>query len=166
MLSQITWADSAQLHSKISRHSPVTANRVLALVSSIFGRAIERGLWDGINPASHIKHNPERDRHRFLPADELPRYFQVLADEPNATIREFFLVSVLTGARRSNALGECGPQSRGVAYSRNEERFAADCSAIAGSPSVRTPLCGLRALDALLPAQGVTSRIVFDVRRD
>jgi hypothetical protein len=40
-LSHITRTDIAHLHSKITKAHPATANRVLALVSSIFGRAIE-----------------------------------------------------------------------------------------------------------------------------
>jgi integrase len=39
-----------------------------------------------------------------LQADELPRFYAALAEEPNETIRDYFLLSLLTGARRSNAL--------------------------------------------------------------
>ena len=36
--------------------------------------------------------------------DELPRFFEALANEPNETARDFFMVSLLTGARKSNVL--------------------------------------------------------------
>jgi integrase len=99
-LSQITRTDIAHLHSKITKAHPVTANRVLALVSSIFGRAIEWGLWDAPNPAKGIRHNPEKDRDRFLRADELPRFFAALADEPNETVRDYFLDPALVSSWR------------------------------------------------------------------
>ncbi|MBS0350556.1 MAG: site-specific integrase [Proteobacteria bacterium] len=34
----------------------------------------------------------------------LPRFFAALAEEPNETIRDYILLSILTGARRSNLL--------------------------------------------------------------
>jgi integrase len=37
-----------------------------------------------------------------LQADELPAFFTALAEEPNGTLRDYFLISLLTGARRSN----------------------------------------------------------------
>lgn len=95
----------AAVHSAITRagHSAV-ANRVLALVSSVFGWAISAGLCND-NPARGIKRNPEKSRDRFLQSDELPRFFAALAEEPNETIRDYLLISLLTGARRTNVLG-------------------------------------------------------------
>jgi len=92
------------LHSRIGKRHKVTANRVLALVSSIFGRAIEYGLWENINPCLGIRKFPEKSRDRFLQADELPRFFKALDEEPNETLRDYIFISLLTGARRSNVL--------------------------------------------------------------
>jgi integrase len=92
------------LHSKIGKEHKVTANRVLALVSSVFGRAIEYGLWEGVNPCLGIRKFPEKSRDRFLQADELPRFFKALNEEPNETLRDYIFISLLTGARRSNVL--------------------------------------------------------------
>lgn len=95
----------AAVHSAITRAGhPAVANRVLALVSSVFGWAISAGLCND-NPARGIKRNPERSRDRFLQSDELPRFFAALAEEPNETIRDYLLISLLTGARRTNVLG-------------------------------------------------------------
>ena len=103
-LSQISRAHVASIHSKITMDGhPTVANRVLALVSSIFGRGIEWGLIDG-NPARNIRKNPEKSRDRFLQSDELPRFFRALAEEENHTVRDYVLISLLTGARRSNVL--------------------------------------------------------------
>ena len=103
-LSTITRKHIATIHSRIGRKHKTAANRVLALVSSVYGRAIEFGLWEELNPCRGIKKFPERSRDRFLKADEMPRFFDALLIEPNTTIRDFFLVSLLTGARKSNVL--------------------------------------------------------------
>lgn len=103
-LSAINRADIAAIHSSITKAGHgITANRVKALVSSVFGWAISAGLWH-TNPATGIKLNKENSRDRFIQGDELPRFFQALADEQNDTMRDYFLLSLLTGARRSNVL--------------------------------------------------------------
>lgn len=103
-LSAIARTDVAAVHSAVTRDGhPTTANRVLALVSSVYGWARSAGLHEG-NPALGIRKNPERSRDRFLQSTEIPRFFASLSAEPNETVRDFFLVSLLTGARRSNVL--------------------------------------------------------------
>jgi integrase len=42
-----------------------------------------------------------------LQPDELPHFFAALANEPNAAARDFFMISLLTGARKSNTLAMC-----------------------------------------------------------
>ena len=80
-----------------------TQNNVRALVSSIYGRAIEWG-YATTNPVIGIKTRAKVKRDRFLQADELPRFFQSLAVESNETLRDYILLALLTGARRSNLL--------------------------------------------------------------
>jgi len=103
-LSSISRKDIAAIHSKIGKHHPTAANRILALVSSVFGRAIEFGLWESLNPCLGVKRFPEQARDRFLSADELGRFFQALEQAPSATARDFFLIALLTGARRANVM--------------------------------------------------------------
>ena len=103
-ISEIKKNHISAIHSRIGKKHKVTANRVLALVSSVFGRAIEYGLWEGINPCLGIRKFPEKSRDRFLQADELPRFFKALDEEPNETLRDYIFISLLTGARRSNTL--------------------------------------------------------------
>jgi integrase len=103
-LSEIDRASIAVIHNKITKAGHTTAaNRVKALISSVFGWAISAGLWEA-NSVIGIKLNKERSRDRFLQGDELPRFFQALAEEENETMRDYFLLSLLTGARRSNVL--------------------------------------------------------------
>ncbi len=103
-LSEISRNEIASIHSSISRKGFTTAaNRTLALISSVYGWAISAGRWN-VNPALGIRRNKEKSRDRFIQGDELPRFFQAVAKEENETIRDYVLLSLLTGARRSNVL--------------------------------------------------------------
>ena len=78
---------------------------MLAIASSAFNRGIEWGHTEA-NPAKGVSRNDEtkRARKRFLQQSELPRFFAALAEETNETMRDYFLLSILTGARRTNIL--------------------------------------------------------------
>lgn len=103
-LSALTRRDIADIHSKITLEGhAVTANRVLALVSSVFGWAVSADLWEA-NPAVGVRKNAEQSRDRFIQGAELPHFFMALNAESNERIRDFFVMSLLTGARRSNVL--------------------------------------------------------------
>lgn len=106
-LSTITRMHVAAIHSNITRAGhPIVANRVKSLVSSIFGWAISVGLTES-NPATGIKANREHSRDRFLKADELPRFFSALDKEQNKTLKDYFMISLLTGARQANVMAMC-----------------------------------------------------------
>ena len=103
-LTTIDRPSIAAIHSDITKQGyATTANRVKALISSIFGWGISAGLCQ-TNPALGIRLNREYSRDRFLQGDELPRFFQALGEEPNETIRDYVLLSLLTGARKANVL--------------------------------------------------------------
>lgn len=103
-VSAVTREVVSRVHAQItaSGHSTV-ANRVLALVSSVMGRALE---WSFIpvNPVLRIRRNKEISRDRFLRSDELPRFYEALMLEPNEVVRDFILMLLFTGARRANVL--------------------------------------------------------------
>lgn len=80
-----------------------TVNNVRALASGIFGKAIEWGYIKD-NPVRGIKTRKAVKRDRFMSAHELPRFFASVAEEPNTTVRDYFLIALLTGARRANVL--------------------------------------------------------------
>lgn len=104
LVSTITKQDIQKLHLTTGeKHGLYAANRLLALISSVFVKAIDWGL-DIPNPAKGIKKFKENSRSRFLQADELPRFFTALAEEANETIKDYILISLLTGARKSNIL--------------------------------------------------------------
>jgi integrase len=85
----------------------------------VFGWAISAGLWEN-NPAIGIRRNKEKSRDRFIQSDELPRFFQALSKEPNETIRDYVLISLLTGARRSNV---CSMKWQDINFERAEWRI-------------------------------------------
>lgn len=104
-LSGINRADIQKMHQQVGRENGAyAANRLLALLSILFNKAGEFGLWDKTNPVIGIKKFREQSRDRFLQSDEFPRFFQALGEEPNEDIRDYILLSLLTGARKSNVL--------------------------------------------------------------
>jgi integrase len=102
--SQISKIEVLELHEKIGHESGLyQANRLLERMRAIYNKAIEWG-WKGTNPTLGIKKFKEKSRQRFLRKDEMPRFFKALAEEENATTRDFILLSLLTGARKTNVL--------------------------------------------------------------
>lgn len=133
-ISQISRSDIAAIHNDVSSRikktstskdahiiyiSGTTANRILALASSIFGWGVHTGICK-TNPASGIKKNSERSRDRFLQADELPRFFESLEKEENLTLRDFIKMALLTGARRENVMSMAWGQ---ISFERKEWRI-------------------------------------------
>jgi integrase len=87
-------------HAEIARkRGNVTANRAIQLLRRMFN-------WARISPnpaaTGEVQMFEESSRDRFLHADELPKFFAALEAEPNITMRDFFKLALLTGARRSN----------------------------------------------------------------
>ncbi|QBQ53395.1 tyrosine-type recombinase/integrase [Nitrosococcus wardiae] len=104
-LSALKRSDVRTLHNRLGREKGhTTANKTLVLLKAMYNKAIEWELFKGETPCDGIQKLPEKSRDRFLQADELPRFFQALAEEPNETARDFFLMCLLTGARRANVL--------------------------------------------------------------
>lgn len=104
-LSNFQKKDVQSLHTTIGKnHGHYVANRTLSLLHIVFNKAIEWGYFKGSNPAHKISRFKEKSRERFLQADELPRFFDKVANEENGIIRDYILMSLLTGARKSNVL--------------------------------------------------------------
>jgi integrase len=99
----LTHSDVAKLHRAIGTHAPVTANRVVSLIGSLFtwaGRAGE--VPRGTNPARDITHFREQPRERFLSSEELARLGDAMREaegnfsaSPIAALR----LLLLTGCR-------------------------------------------------------------------
>jgi integrase len=101
-LSSIRKVDVVQFHQRIGKNNGhYAANRVIELLRGMFNKAREWG-WSGENPAEKITAFEETKRERFMDADELKAFFDALKAELNTTIRDYVLLSLLTGARRRN----------------------------------------------------------------
>ncbi len=104
-LSSIKRTDVQTEHVRIGKdHGKYQANRVLSTLKSVFNLAKDWGFFSGDNPAAGVKTFTEKSRERFLQPDELPRFFQALAEEPDTTPRDYVFLSLLTGARQENVL--------------------------------------------------------------
>ena len=58
--------------------------------------------YEGVNPCRGVKRFREEKRDRFLLPDEMGRFFTALSAEPDDTLRDFFWIALLSGARRGN----------------------------------------------------------------
>lgn len=104
-LSKVSRSTVRELHMAIRKASGLyAANRLLALISVVFSKAIAHELHPGPNPAAGIECFPEESRDRRLTAGEVPRLIEALEAEPNTTLRDFIYILFFTGARRSNVL--------------------------------------------------------------
>jgi integrase len=82
--------------------SPDNANRVLTLLKSMYERARDWKIFKGENPTDGVSKFKTRSRQRFLQPDEAPRFFLSLSMEANQDIQDYVILSLLTGARKSN----------------------------------------------------------------
>jgi len=106
-LSEIDSGEVVTLHAKIGeKHGRYAANRVLALLRAMFNFALsphESVKWKGINPTAGVRKFTEKSRDRFITPEEMPAFFHALGEEEE-TVRDYFWLALLTGARKSNLL--------------------------------------------------------------
>jgi integrase len=93
--------DVRRLITKIGTRHRYAANRVRALLSSLFEWGIRSGHVTR-NPAKTAPRYHEDKRERFLLPTEMPRFFSALAAETEKTAADAFEFALWTGARRSN----------------------------------------------------------------
>lgn len=103
-ISSISKQEIQHLHEKTHDENGLyQANRLLERIRAMFNKAIEWG-WQGSNPSIGIKKYKEKSRDRFMQTDELPRLFAALEQEENEVVRDYIMLSLLTGARKANVL--------------------------------------------------------------
>ncbi len=103
-LSNISHNDIVILHTSIGKERGIyIANKVLALLNTMFNKAKSWG-WEGSNPATSIRKYKEKSRDRFLQPHEMPYFFEALEAETNDAAKDYIILSLLTGARKSNVL--------------------------------------------------------------
>jgi integrase len=109
--STLTRDDVQRWHASLgTKRGRYVANRALQLLRAVINWGVatrlihRRQLQEGENPASGQKLFNEKKRERFIQKDEMPCFFLALADEPNDNLRDYVLLSLLTGARKTNVL--------------------------------------------------------------
>lgn len=89
---------------KIERRKEVSAgtvNRGLALLKSMFNRAIEWKKFDGVSPVKAVKLFPESNaRLRFLEKEEIPIFIENCSEN----LRPIVILALNTGMRKSEIL--------------------------------------------------------------
>lgn len=104
-LSDIKRTDVQTHIAKLAKEiSPATANIALALLRAMFNRAIDWELFSNKNPTANIPKYAEQSRDRFLYGDELQRFLKAVSELQSENMRDFFMMLLATGARKSNVL--------------------------------------------------------------
>ena len=79
------------------------ADRVISILSAMYNFGIEEGYYAGSNPCVGVKKGGYKSRSRFLNKDEIRSFIKALNQEPRI-FQDFFLLLLLTGARKTNVL--------------------------------------------------------------
>lgn len=79
------------------------SNHMLERIRAIYNKAIEWG-WEGRNPAVGIKKYTQYSRDRFAQSHEMPHLLMAIENDQNPTARDFFLMLLLTGVRKTNMM--------------------------------------------------------------
>lgn len=119
-LQEIRRDDVERLHREISKpviiedpktkrqrraHGPIAANRLLALISSIFTKARDWNVLNGDNPARGVKKAQEHPRRRVLNRNgEFTRFREALDAEPDTDLRLYLKLRLYNGVRERNIL--------------------------------------------------------------
>jgi integrase len=103
-ISTITRREVQALHARMGKENGEhQANRAFAMLRTVFEKGREWG-YAGENPCFKLKRFSEQSRERYLQPDELPAFFHAVMAEPNEMERDFLLMLLYTGARKSNVL--------------------------------------------------------------
>lgn len=103
-LPNITKREISEFHIRLRQISAATANRYLAIISSMFNKALEWGMATE-NPARGIKKFKENGpRKRVLSSDELGRFMKALKDEMDSPSGKAIFLLIALGLRKMEVL--------------------------------------------------------------
>jgi integrase len=104
-LSRITPEDIQLLRDTVlAKSGPNSMTKLISTLKCIYRYAEACGEFTGVPPTNGAKLILNKPRERFLNGDELTNFLKALELEPNKLYQDFFYVSLLTGARKSNVL--------------------------------------------------------------
>jgi integrase len=88
---------------RIGKTHKHAANGIVNMLSAMFTRTARRfGLPKGHNPADEVSRFQAYARMRVASQDELGRFVEVLRAHKDHTVRDYFLMLLYTGQRRTN----------------------------------------------------------------
>jgi integrase len=87
-----------------AENGPGAANHLLVLMRAVINWNLRNENITGENPWDRIRQYKIQPRERFLHPDELVRFFNALREFRDEPIHDYVLISLYTGARRSNVL--------------------------------------------------------------
>lgn len=103
--SQIKRSDvQNKVNRVLENHGPGAANHMIILMRSIMNWNLRNEIIIGDNPWTGVKQIRIEPRERFLTPEELVRFFKALSQMTGDIIHDYVLISLYTGARRSNVL--------------------------------------------------------------
>lgn len=102
-LSRLTRQAVVDWHQRTgTRHGPYAANSALRLLRAMLNWMIGRDDLQLANPAAKIKLFPEAKREAWIDSAAMPWLLAAVDADSNPDMRDFFLLCLLTGARRGN----------------------------------------------------------------
>lgn len=108
-VSWLTHAEAHRFHSSLSKKTPISANRAVQLARAMFNFGLKTRFIEGENPFGGVSLNRENERDRVLTDKEAGKLLSALDAIPavhsdDRTLRDWVLLSLMTGARKGNIL--------------------------------------------------------------
>lgn len=101
-ISSLTTAEIREHHTKLTEiKGKFAANKMRELLRLMYSIAEKNG-WLDHNPVNAVPRAKVQSRERFLSGEELAKWFQAVAKLQRETTRDFLLMALFSGARRSN----------------------------------------------------------------
>ena len=102
-ISQLTSDTIKRFHKRLIE-KPYCANRCVVFLKAMYNYVIQEGYYKGTNPAKAVKLNKEEARTRYLEHNEVMRFFDAIYELDDSVSRNAILMTLYTGARKSNIL--------------------------------------------------------------
>jgi integrase len=105
LLSNIQRNEIITWHLKLGKErGKYAANHSLTPLRTLYNKAIEWEFFNSVNPCKGVKKFQEKSRERFIQPNEMIRFFEAVNELRDRSSRDFFLMCLYTGARKSNVL--------------------------------------------------------------
>lgn len=154
----------SQMVGRRGQLSHATVNRHLALLKSMFNRAIEWEMYDKPNPCAKVKLYQESSHAEYFTPDEISRLLNAarqISETGTSDIRRYFLYILTTGIMTGMRLGEILK----MRWSEIADSFITVRAESAKSKRQRQVPVAPELLQALIKLPSVGGDLVFPVRR-